>query len=144
MKTHDLEHCFDSYLSRFHESGDIAPFLRVYTRLLLAFKDEIPLKERSVLLEREKQLRGLEFNPDGFAELSDSSRNGIYQGIGSNASASREAQLNRMLYCAMLDLGESDFFYMTEPVFEFARVMGVSPDVLGRILESEFVGFSAP
>ena len=49
--------------------------------------------------------------------------------------------LNRLLFCALLDTEENDFFYLTEPMFEFVQNMEVSPDQLKQILESEFVGF---
>ncbi|MES2670797.1 MAG: hypothetical protein V4673_10320 [Pseudomonadota bacterium] len=137
-----LERCFDSYLARHRKISDIAPFSLAYIRLLFAFKDDLPQEKLSVLLERQKQLRGQKFKSDGFDELRNSSRIDMDQAIRNNADFTREARLARMLFCAFLDSEESDFFYMTEPIFEFARNMGMSSDEVRKILESEFVGFS--
>ncbi len=52
----------------------------------------------------------------------------------------REAALNWLQFCAMLDGYEPDFFYLTEPIFVFSGSMGVDPIKLKKILESEFVG----
>ncbi len=49
--------------------------------------------------------------------------------------------MNRLLFSASLDGDETDFFYLTEPMFEFSKKMGVSPIDLKKILESEFAGF---
>jgi hypothetical protein len=142
MKIDDLEDRFDSYLVRHREISDIPPFLLVYIRLLLAYKDDLQAAELSVLLERQKQLRGQEFKSDGFDKLRNLSRMNMDQDIRKNSEFTREAQLTRMLFCALIDSEESDFFYMTQPIFEFARNMGMSSDEVRKILESEFVGFS--
>lgn len=42
------------------------------------------------------------------------------------------------MFCGLLDTEESDFFYLTEPMFEFVRNMGVSSEQLKQILELEF------
>lgn len=46
--------------------------------------------------------------------------------------------LNRLMFCALLDTEESDFFYLTEPMLEFVWNMGVSSEQLKQILELEF------
>ncbi len=56
-------------------------------------------------------------------------------------SVSREALINRLIFGALLDSEETDFFYLTEPMFEFAEGMGVTPGQLREVLESEFPGF---
>jgi hypothetical protein len=61
--------------------------------------------------------------------------------LKNNTSTKREAMLNRLLLCALLNAEENDFFYLTEPMFEFVREMQVSPDLLAQILKSEFIGF---
>jgi hypothetical protein len=63
------------------------------------------------------------------------------RGLRKDDGATREAMLNRMLFCAFLDTEETDFFYLTEPMFEFVRIMHISPSQLKQILESEFSGF---
>ena len=132
---------FDSYLDEFRNLFDIAPFLLVYIRLLLLFKNELSQVKLSVLLERQKQLRGEEFKDKGFDELRNLSSKQLDRDLGNNASMTREAMLNRLQFCALLDSEEPHFFYLTEPIFEFVRIMEVTPDQLKQILESEFVGF---
>jgi hypothetical protein len=104
------------------------------------FKDELSHTELSVVLERQKQLRGEEYSDDGFHEVSQSSRSKMAQETSEPVNATRGAMLNRLLFCVLLDTEESDFFYMTEPMFEFVRGMKVLPNELKIILESEFVG----
>lgn len=135
-----IEKRFCSYLDKFWKLSDIAPFLLVYIRLLLLFKNELSQVELNVVLERQKQLRGEEFKEEGFGELRNSSRQQMDRDVRNNTSTTREAMLNRLLFCALLDTEENDFFYLTEPMFEFVRKMEVSPDQLKQILESEFVG----
>ena len=132
---------FGSYLVKFWKLSDIAPFLLAYIRLLLLFKNELSRAELKVVLERQKQLRGEEFKDEGFDELRNSSRKEMDRDVKKNTSTTREAMLNRLLFCALLDTEENDFFYLTEPMFEFVQKMEVSPDQLKQILESEFVGF---
>jgi hypothetical protein len=144
MNLEIIEKRFSSYLGNFWKLSDIAPFLLVYIRLLLLFKNELPRVKLNVVLERQKQLRGEEFKGDGFDEVRTSSRKEMDRDIRNNASTTREAMLNRLLFCALLDTEENDFFYLTEPMFEFVKKMEVSPDQLKKILESEFVGFQGP
>ncbi len=132
---------FGSYLVKFWKLSDIAPFLLAYIRLLLLFQNELPQAELKVILERQKQLRGEEFKDDDFDELRNSTRKEMDRDVKNNTSTTREAMLNRLLFCALLDTEENDFFYLTEPMFEFVQKMEVSPDQLKQILESEFVGF---
>ena len=136
-----LEKCFELYLNKFRELSDIAPFLLVYIRLLLLFKNEISQVKLNIILERQKQLRGEGFTDEGFNELRDSSRKELDRNIRKNTSTTREARLNSLLFCAMLDTEENDFFYLTEPMLEFVQNMEVFPDQLQKILESEFDGF---
>lgn len=136
-----LEKRFSSYLDKFWKLSDIAPFLLVYIRLLFLFKDEISQDKMDVLLERQKQLRGEKFSNERFYELMKLSRKEMDRDVGANASATREAMINRLLFCAFLDTEENDFFYLIEPIFGFARAMEVSSDLLRQILESEFDGF---
>lgn len=49
--------------------------------------------------------------------------------------------LSRLLFCALLNTEENDFFYLTEPIFDFVREMEISPVQLAQILESKFDGF---
>ena len=137
-----IEERFASYLDEFWELSDTAQFLLTYIRLLLLFKDELSPKELNVVLERQNQLRGVAFKDDGFYELRNSSRKAMDRDLRNNTSTTREGILNRLLFCALLDAEENDVFYLTEPMFEFVRTMGVSPDQLKQILESEFVGLN--
>ena len=136
-----IEKCFGSYLDKFRKLSDIAPFLLSYIQLLLLFKNELSQMQLSVIFERQKQLRGERYKDESFDELRSSCRKELDRDIKENISTTREAMLNRLLFCALLDTGENDFFYLTEPMFEFVRKMGVSPELLKKILESEFVGF---
>ncbi|ASF47321.1 hypothetical protein [Methylovulum psychrotolerans] len=135
-----IEKHFGSHLEKYWQLSDIAPFLFVYIELLLLFKNELSQVELNVVLERQKQLRGEEFTDNGFDELMNLSRKEVDRDIGNNTSTTRKGMLNRLLFCALLDTEENDFFYLTEPVFEFVRKMEISPDQLKRILESAFVG----
>lgn len=141
MNLEIIEKRFGTYLDKFWKLSDIAPFLLAYIRLLLLFKNELSLAELKVLLERQKQLRGDEFKGEGFADLRSSSRKVMDRDLKNNTSTTRKAMLYRLLFCALLDTEENDFFYLTEPMFEFVQVMEVSPDQLMQILESEFAGF---
>lgn len=136
-----MEKRFVSHLETSWALSDIKPFLHTYIRLLFLFKDEIPQKALGALQERQKQLRGEEFEEQALDELRNSSRRELDRGIRKNSGATREATLNKLLFCALLDTGEPDFFYLTEPMFEFVQKMEVSPNQLKKILESEFAGF---
>jgi hypothetical protein len=136
-----VEKRFATFLEKKWELHDIEPFLRTYIRLLFLFKDEISQKALSVILERQKQLLGQEFDDRAFDDLRASSRRNMGGDLGNENGETREAMLNRMLFCVLLDTEETDFFYMTEPMFEFVRKMDVSPSQLAKILESEFSGF---
>lgn len=140
MNIEVIEKRFSSHMEKNYKLSDLAPFLRSYVRLLLIFKDELPSTMMRVLLERQKQLLGYEFNGESFDEMRDLSRKGVENDLEVGADAIKQSSLNRLFFCALLDTEESDFFYLTEPLFEFARRMEVSPELLKQILESEFVG----
>jgi len=141
MNSGIIEKRFSSYLDKFRSLSDIVPFSLAYIRLLLLFKNELSPVELNVILERQKQMHGEEFNDESFDEVRDSIRKELDLEIRNNTSTKREAMLNRLLFCALLDTEEKDFFYLTEPIFEFVQKMEVSPEQLQQILESEFVGF---
>lgn len=136
-----IEKSFNLYLDQFWKLSDITPFLLSYIQLVLLFKKELSQLELNVVLERQKQLRREKFLEDGFEELKYSSRKKIDQSIRANSDTTREAMLNRLLFCALLDAEENDFFYLTEPMYEFVKKMEVSPEQLKQILEAEFSGF---
>lgn len=135
-----IEKRFSEFLEKNWKLSDIAPFLLVYIQLLLLFKNELSPVELRVLLERKKQLLGEKFTDIGFDELRSLSRKEMDKDVG-NISTTRRGMLNRLLFCALLDEEENDFFYLTEPVYEFVRGMDVPPVQLTRILELEFAGF---
>ena len=141
MELETIERRFVSFLERYWALRDIKPFLHTYIRLLFLFKDEISQEALGVLQERQKQLRGEEFKDRAFDDLRNSSRRAMDRDLRNNNGATREAMLNRILFCALLDTEETDFFYLTEPLFEFVKKMKVSPDQVKQVLESEFVGF---
>ncbi|MDG4556294.1 MAG: hypothetical protein P9F19_02685 [Candidatus Contendobacter sp.] len=144
MNLETIQKNFSLYLDKFWKLSDIAPFLLAYIRLLLLFKNELSRTELNVVLERQKQLHGEKFKDEDFDDLRNSSRKEIDRDLGNNTSTMREAMLNRLLFCALLDTEENDFFYLTEPMFEFVQKMEISSDQLKQILESEFVGFKIP
>lgn len=141
MNLEIIEKRLSAYLDEFWSLNDITPFLLVYIHLLLLFKYEFSETQLNVILNRQRQLLGEEFNGDAFDEAKKSSRSKIDNHLGSNNCTTRETALNRLLFCALLDAEENDFFYLTEPIFEFVREMHVSADQLRQILESEFSGF---
>lgn len=141
MNLEIIEKRLSAYLDEFWSLNDITPFLLVYIHLLLLFKYEFSETQLNVILNRQRQLLGEEFNGDAFDEAKKSSQSKIDNHLGSNNCATRETALNRLLFCALLDAEENDFFYLTEPIFEFVREMHVSADQLRQILESEFSGF---
>ncbi len=141
MNLEIIEKRLSAYLDEFWSLNDITPFLLVYIHLLLLFKYEFSETQLNVILNRQRQLLGEEFNGDAFDEAKKSSRSKIDNHLGSNNCTTRETALNRLLFCTLLDAEENDFFYLTEPIFEFVREMHVSADQLRQILESEFSGF---
>jgi len=143
MNLEIIEKRFCSYLGKFWKLSDVVPFLLVYIRLLVLFKSELSQQELNVTLERRNQLHGKKFSNEGFDQLKISSRRKMDEDIASNSITTRKAMLNRLLYCALLDAEENDFFYLTEPMFEFAKGMKVSSEQLQEILESEFGEFMA-
>jgi hypothetical protein len=141
MSSESLENRFLTYLDRHHALDDIQPFLRVYIQLLFLYQNEIPQNVSVALLERQKQLHGQAFQDEGWDDLKKSSREEQSRHLRENSASSREALLNNMLFCAMLDTGETDFYYFVEPVFDFAQGMKLEQMQLQQILESEFKGF---
>jgi hypothetical protein len=141
MDTSNVERAFALYLEKCWEPGYLNRIILVYIRLLLLFKGTLPQKVLGVLLEREKQLRGQPFEDSEFENLRAIVRSELNRRIGEGDQSTKEAMLNRLVFCALLDDDETDVFYLTEPISEFTRVMAVSPVELERIVESEFVGF---
>jgi hypothetical protein len=141
MDLDNIEKRFGAFLYSSWQLSDVAPFNLAYIRLVTLFKEELSEVQVKGLLLREKCLRGEVCDEDALEELRNSSWNEMKEHLKNNASATRAALLNRLIWGALLDSGESDFFYITEPLFDFARGMRVSPDQLQQILESEFVGF---
>lgn len=131
-----IEDCFCPFLDKFWSLNNITAFSLAYIRLILLFKNELLESEICTVLERQKQLRGQEFNNSGFDEIQTSNRKYL-----DSVSTTKSTMLRRLVFCAFLDTEESDFFYLTEPMFEFVRVMKVSAEQLKQVLESEFIGF---
>ena len=136
-----LEKSFAKYLENFGATSDIESFLLAYIQLLLLFKNRLPPETLAVILERQKQLRGQPFDDHAFENLRALSRNELNRHLRNGDESTVEANLNRLLFATLLDTSESDFFYLTEPIFEFVKAMKVSSFELKRILEMEFEGF---
>lgn len=136
-----IEERFSSYLDEFCSLSELKPFRFACIRLLLLFKNELSAAELDGVVKRQGQLRGEEFEGRDLEVLMKSVFNELSGFLKNNTSTTRAAQLNRLLFCALLDTEETDFSYLTEPIFEFAETMQVSPDQLKDILESEFIGF---
>ncbi|UHQ23256.1 hypothetical protein LVB77_00650 [Lysobacter sp. 5GHs7-4] len=142
MNIDTIESEFFVFLDKAWALEDVSPFLRSYVRLLLVFKHELSLIEIDALLERQRQLADNRLAADSFSELTAALREKLNRHLSRNESGSREEALNRLLFSAFLDSTESDFFYLVEPMFDFARRMGVNPEVLKDVLEEEFPGFA--
>lgn len=136
-----IEERFSSYSKKFCNLKDFNPFLLAYIRLLLLFEDELSEAELDGVHKRQRQLHGEQFEDAALEDLRKSSMKKMDGHLRNNNSSSREALLNSLLFGALLDTEETDFFYLTEPMFEFVEEMEVSPDQIKEILESEFVGF---
>jgi hypothetical protein len=141
MGAPSVEGAFALYLEKCWEPGALNRVLLVYIRLLLLFRTALPKKTLDVLLERQKQLLGQAFDDSGFEDLRKIVRDTLNRNIRNDDQSTDEAMLNRLLFCALLDGDETDVFYLTEPISEFARIMAVSPAELRRILETEFGEF---
>lgn len=141
MDTSNVERAFALHLEKCWEPSYLPRIILVYIRLLLLFKGALSQKVLGVLLEREKQLHGQPFSDSEFEELRAFVRSELNRHIRGGDHTTKEAMLNRLVFCALLDDDEDDVFYLTEPISEFARVMAVSPVELQRIIESEFAGF---
>ena len=137
-----IESRFCEFLSNAWKEDEVAPFLRSYVRLLLAFRSELSRIEVHALLERQRQLAENGEAAESFRELRIALRERINRQLG-NEGGTREEAITRLLFCAFIDSPESDFFYLAEPMFEFARKMEVDPDLLNEILKSEFPRFDA-
>jgi hypothetical protein len=141
MDAATVKRYFASYLEKCWVCGDVKQFLLVYIQLLLMFRNDLSPKALGVILERQKQLHGQPFDDSAFEDVRGFVRGELNRHLKSSNDSTREAMLNKLLFCAMLDSDETDFFYLTEPLFEFSRNMGVDPIELKKILESEFVEF---
>ena len=138
-----LEKSFSDYLARTWSPDVIKPFLFVYIELLLTFEPQLPREAAAAVKERQKQLLGQPFEVRTIESLRAATRSDLARYARKGDRASVEANINKMLFCALLDTEESDYFYLTEPIFEFALNMGVSQARLQKILENQFENFSA-
>jgi hypothetical protein len=142
MDAATVKRSFVSYLEKCWLCSDVKRFLLVYIQLLLLFRTDLSPKALSVILERQKQLHGQPFDDSAFEDMKRFVRDELNRHLNSSSNDSTtEVMLNKLLFCAMLDGDETDFFYLTEPLFEFSGNMGVDSIKLKKILESEFVGF---
>lgn len=142
MNIDAIESKFCDFLSKAWTLEDVSPFLRSYVRLLLAFRGELSRVEIDALLDRQRQLADNRPAADSFPELRVALREKLDRHLSRNEGGSREEALNRLLFSAFLDSTEPDYFYLVEPMFEFARRMNVDPDLLKDVLEAEFPRFT--
>ena len=133
-----IESKLASYLSRCGDSVETIQFRRAYLRLVLQFKDELTASQLDGALELQKCLRDEQYDRAVVDELEESSRELLNQHLKNNASTTREALLNQLLFGALLESDDTDVFYVTEPMFLFARKMKVDVNELEEILVSEF------
>ena len=133
-----VESNLDSYLGKFGNSVEITQFRKAYLRLVLMFKEELGTTQLEGALELQKHLVGGQYDKSILDDLEKSCRESVNQNLKNNASMTREALLNQMLFGALLDSEEADFFYVTEPMFLFAKEMDVAAAELEEILVSEF------
>lgn len=141
MNLETIERRFSDFMSASWATKDTVSFLRAYVRILLVFKDELSKSEIDALMERQEQLASNRPKQDAFHDLRISLREKLDDSLKRNGVQTRGDALVRMLFGAFLDSDESDFFYLSEPMFEFARKMEMEPRQLKQILESEFPGF---
>ncbi|MEA5668059.1 hypothetical protein VA603_10985 [Stenotrophomonas sp. MH1] len=141
MNIDEIEIKLSEFLSRTWKLEDTPPFLRSYVRLLLVYKNELSHMEVAALLDRLRQLSGEQPAPDNFHELRITLRERLNQDLSRGETESRNGALNRLFFAALLDSAETDFFYLTEPMFEFSKIMSTDPETLKRILDEEFSGF---
>ncbi|MFQ3247377.1 MAG: hypothetical protein ACI9SP_004032 [Arenicella sp.] len=134
-----VESKFGSYLDKFGNSVDIIQFRKAYLRLVLMFKEELETTKLEGALELLKCFSNEQYDKPVLDDLEKSCRESLNQNLKSNASMSREALLNQLLFGALLEAEEIDFFYVTEPLFLFAKEMGVAAAELDEILMSEFI-----
>lgn len=142
MNIDAIESKFCDFLSKAWTLGDVSPFLRSYVRLLLVFRSELSPVEIDALLDRQRQLADNRLAADSFPDFRIELREKLNRHLSRDEGGSREEALNRLLFSAFLDSSESDFFYLVEPMFEFARRMNVDPDMLKDVLETEFPRFT--
>lgn len=142
MNIDAIESKFYDFLSKAWVLEDVSPFLRSYVRLLLAFRDELSRVEIDALLDRQRQLAGNRPAADFFPEFRVALREKLDRHLSRNEGGSRAEAVSRLLFSAFLDSTEPDYFYLVEPMFEFARRMNVDPDLLKDILETEFPRFT--
>ena len=136
-----LERRFTDFLDDQWKLSDVAAFSLAYIRLLRTFRKDLPKAVLAALDEREKQLRGEPFRDSGFDDLRSSTRRQIDMDLRNTNEANDRTAQNRLLFCVFLDTQEEDFFYLTEPMFEFVRNAAVTSAELAQILETEFPGF---
>jgi len=139
--TADLEKKFTCFLDRGWDLDSIGPFLRSYLRLLVPYHSELSTAELSVLREREKQMQGFAFDDSKYELVRLTSKNNMSNDLKEGHNLSKTSALNRLIYCAMSDSSESDVFYLSEPIFEFANSMEIKSDQLETILCAEFSDF---
>lgn len=143
MTIKSLERNFYEFLYEHWKLEDVLPFMRSYVDLLLAFRSELLDDIVVSLLERQAQLAVNQLATQSFSQLGTTLREKLKLHAAGNECGGRQEALDRLLFCAFLDTTEPDFFYLVEPIFEFARTMNVDSRLVGDILEKEFPGFKA-
>lgn len=136
-----VESKFSSYLISSGDLNNIVPFTLSYINLLSIFEKSLDDEVKSVIKERKKQIIGEDYCGDRFDHFLILFRDNLERDLRDGTEISRAGVINNLLLCALLDTEEPDFYYLTEPIFDFVRVMEVPIDTLIQILETEFIGF---
>lgn len=142
MDIDTVDRQFSEFLLKSWAPGELAPFLLSCIRILSVFEDELSRAEVEALKRRQKQIRNGRPMEDAFDDLRVDLRKRVDNSLETSEIDYRRNALNRLLFATFLDSEEPDSFYLSEPIFAFARNMGMDPQQLRKILESEFRDFS--
>lgn len=113
----------------------VREFCLLYVLLAKEFFHEVDESYGKYLDAREKQLRGLSYDGEGFESIKQALRGRVEKHLANGSSDAREALIFRLLFSAFIDEAESDSFYYVEPIFELVQATGYSADRLADILE---------
>lgn len=140
MNPETVESRFLEYLDNNVKLSNLKPFLLTYIRLLLLFKSDLTSEAYKVILDRKKQILGENISTESVDEYRDLCRKNLDSNLSDGTDFTKEGLINSLIFCALSDSEETDFYYLTEPMFEFVHNMEVPFEQFQIILESEFEG----